>query len=243
MERTSIPKTGRIGRFAKIIEKDLGEDILLEVMQDSDKYASFKAPEKAAWWSSAVERLEKAVGNEKAIDIMIQCGQKCCGQGMRKTAKRLMNESKSMEEFLEKASTYEVKEGEIEYTLKDAIQLLELSIDVSTFNILDSGFIFRIIAYTIVIICIAIFLEILRRKHSKKKGLITAIEAGIILSLNTVWASPGTTVVTHVVDGIIIEEEIIFGIIMRRRVGIFLCIIFGIATTFVLAVLVGLIGR
>ena len=128
MERTDIPKTGRIGRFAKIIEKDLGEDLLLEVMQDSDKYASFKAPEKAAWWSSAVERLEKVAGNEKAIDIMTQCGQKCCGLGMRKTAKRLMNESKSMEEFLEKASTYEVKEGEIEYKLKDANTI------IGTFN-------------------------------------------------------------------------------------------------------------
>ena len=119
MESTSIPKTGRIGRFAKIIEKDLGEELLLEVMQDSDKYSLFKAPEKAIWWSSAVERLEKGAGTDKAIEIMKQCGQKCCGQGMRKTAKRLMGESKSMEEFLEKASTYEVKEGEIEYTLKD----------------------------------------------------------------------------------------------------------------------------
>ena len=119
MESANIPKTGRIGRFAKIIKKDLGEDVLMEVMQDSNKYSSFKAPEKAAWWKSAVERLEKEVGNEKAIDVMRSCGQKCCGQGIRKTAKRLMDESKSMEEFLEKASNYEVKEGEIEYKLKD----------------------------------------------------------------------------------------------------------------------------
>ena len=119
MESKKIPKTGRIGRFVKIIEKDHGEDLLLEVMQDSDKYASFKAPEKAAWWFYAIQRLEKGLGNEKAIEIMKQCGQKCCGQGIRKTAKRLMDESKSMEEFLKKASTYEVKQGEIEYKLKD----------------------------------------------------------------------------------------------------------------------------
>ena len=128
MQSTDIPKTGRIGRFAKIIEKDLGEDLLLEVMQDSDKYALLKAPEKAAWWNSAIERLEEGVGSDKAIDIMKQCGQKCCGQGMRKIAKRLMSESKSMEEFLEKASNYEVKEGEIEYKLKDANTI------IGTFN-------------------------------------------------------------------------------------------------------------
>jgi drug/metabolite transporter (DMT)-like permease len=92
--------------------------------------------------------------------------------------------------------------------------LSELAIDVSTFDILDSDFIFRIIGFTIAIFFLAIVFEIFRRKYAKKKGLILAIEAGLILSLNTVWASPGSTVVAHLVDGIIIEEEIIFGIII-----------------------------
>ena len=119
MERNNVPKTGRIGRFANIIDEDLGEDIMLEVMKDSDKYSSLKAPQKAEWWRAAVERLENKVGNEKAIKIMNICGSRCCGQGNRKTAKRLKDESKSMEDFLIKASNYEVKEGEIEYSLKD----------------------------------------------------------------------------------------------------------------------------
>ncbi|MHA1486366.1 MAG: hypothetical protein ACTSSC_04245 [Promethearchaeota archaeon] len=100
----------------------------------------------------------------------------------------------------------------------------ELSIDVSTFDILDSGFIFRIIVFTIVVLSLAIIIEVLRKKHEKFKGLLMAIEAGLILSLNTVWASPGTTVVIHVIDGIIIEEEIIFGII----IGIVLLLIVAI---------------
>ena len=103
----------------------------------------------------------------------------------------------------------------------------ELSNDVSTFDILDSGFIFRIIVFTIVVLSLAIIIEVLRRKHEKSKGLLMAIEAGLILSLNTVWASPGTTVVTHVIDGIIIEEEIIFGII----IGIVLLLIVAIGIT------------
>jgi len=105
--------------------------------------------------------------------------------------------------------------------------LSQLSIDVSTFIILDYDFIFRIILFTIVILSLAILFEILRRKHKKFKGLLMAIEAGLILSLNTVWASPGTTVVTHVVEGIIIEEEIIFGII----IGIILLLIVAIGIT------------
>ena len=105
--------------------------------------------------------------------------------------------------------------------------LSNLSFDVSTFNILNSGFIFRIVVFTIVVLSLAILFEILRRKHEKFKGLLMAIEAGLILSLNTVWASPGTTVVTHLIDGIIINEEIIFGII----VCIILLLIVAIGTT------------
>lgn len=92
--------------------------------------------------------------------------------------------------------------------------LSELTIDVFAFNIFDSGFIFRIIGFSIIILFISIVIEILRRKYARSKGLLLAIEAGLILSLNTVWASPGSTVVAHIVDGIIIEEEIIFGIII-----------------------------
>jgi len=75
-----------------------------------------------------------------------------------------------------------------------------------------------------VVLSLAIIIEVLRKKHEKFKGLLMAIEAGLILSLNTVWASPGTTVVIHVIDGIIIEEEIIFGII----IGIVLLLIVAI---------------
>jgi len=107
------------------------------------------------------------------------------------------------------------------------VGLSNLSIDVSTFDILNSGFILRIIVFTIVILSLVIIFEILRRKHEKFKGLLMAVEAGLILSLNTVWASPGTTVVTHVADGIIIEEEIIFGII----IGIILLLIIAIGIT------------
>ena len=102
-----------------------------------------------------------------------------------------------------------------------------LSIDVFVFNILESGFIIRIIAFSIIILLLAVIFEILRRKYAKDKGLFMAIEAGLILSLNTIWASPGTTVVTHLVDGIIIEDEIIFGII----IGIILLIIVAIGIT------------
>ncbi|MHA2287743.1 MAG: hypothetical protein ACXABG_03040, partial [Promethearchaeota archaeon] len=92
------------------------------------------------------------------------------------------------------------------------------------FNILNSAFIVRIIVFSVVILSLVIIFEMLGRRIVKRKGLIKAVEAGLILSLNTVWASPGTTVVTHMLEGIIIEEEIIFGIIILIIILLFVAI-------------------
>jgi predicted hydrocarbon binding protein len=115
-QTSEIPTTGRIGRFAKIIEKKYDRDIVEKVMQDSDKYESFNYAEKAAWWKGAIERLEKEVGKETAIKIMESCGRKCCGLGHRKTAKKLMGESKSIKEFLNKLNK---KFRGVRFKLKD----------------------------------------------------------------------------------------------------------------------------
>jgi hypothetical protein len=113
----NIPRTGRIGRFAKIVESKTAKDSYIRIMEKSDEYNQYKPDNKALWWKNAVERLENELGIDKAIEIMRTCGSKCCGQGQRKTAKRLMNESSSLEDFLERVRKHEVKEGELEYKL------------------------------------------------------------------------------------------------------------------------------
>lgn len=112
-----IPRTGRIGRFAKIVESNTAKDSYVRIMEKSNEYNQYKPANKALWWKNAIERLENELGKDKAIEIMRACGNKCCGQGQRKTAKRLMNKSSSLEDFLKRVSTYEVKEGELEYQL------------------------------------------------------------------------------------------------------------------------------
>ena len=114
-----IPKTGRIGRLAKILENEVNEDVFKKIMRGSDKYNSLKPDKKALWWKNSIEGMENELGKEKSISIMNACGEKCCGKGQRKTAKRLMNESKSVEEFLDKISKHGVKDGELEYKLID----------------------------------------------------------------------------------------------------------------------------
>jgi len=113
----NIPKTGRIGRFAKIVESKTTNDSFVKIMAKSDEYDKYKPTIKANWWNNTVEKLETELGTEKAVEIMRLCGSKCCGKGQRKTAKRLIDESSSIEDFLEKVSKYEVKDGELEYKL------------------------------------------------------------------------------------------------------------------------------
>jgi len=118
-ETSKIPRTGRIGRFAKIVESKASKDSFLKIMENSDEYGKYKPEKKAQWWSCAIGRLENELGKDDAINVMKTCGSKCCGQGQRKTAKRLMDESSSVEDFLDKVSKYEVKDGELEYKLMD----------------------------------------------------------------------------------------------------------------------------
>ena len=114
---SKIPKTGRIGRFAKIVENKTNEVSFVKIMEKSEEYGKYKPDKKALWWNNAIERLENELGTERAIEVMRNCGSKCCGQGQRKTAKRLMDESSSMLDFLDKVSNYEVRDGELEYKL------------------------------------------------------------------------------------------------------------------------------
>jgi hypothetical protein len=119
-----VPKTGRIGRFSKVVVDMTDQDISLRILDKSDEYCTYRPECKASWWKNAVEQLENELGDEKAVEIMRICGSKCCGQGLRKTAKRLMDESYSVTDFLEKVSHYEVRDGELEYELIDENTIL-----------------------------------------------------------------------------------------------------------------------
>jgi hypothetical protein len=117
MDVSNIPKTGRIGRFAKVVENNTTRDIYLKIMESSGEYEKSKPDKKALWWKNAIEKLGNELGADKATQIMRICGSKCCGQGQRKTAKKLMSESSSVIDFIDKINKYKVKEGELEYKL------------------------------------------------------------------------------------------------------------------------------
>ena len=109
----AFPKSGKIGNLAKNIQQETNRDVVLEVMRNVGKFEStFDRAEKAEWIKGAIERLEKQVGKKTAIKIMENCGIDCCRKHAR--YKKLIKESKSIEEFLDKLST-----GGFQFKLKD----------------------------------------------------------------------------------------------------------------------------
>jgi len=100
---SEIPKTGRIGQWVKVMEKEVNQSVLENVMQNVDQFTSASDPAlKAAWIKGAIERLEKSVDEKTCINIMENRGRICCGSTLRKRTKKLMNESNSLDEFLNK---------------------------------------------------------------------------------------------------------------------------------------------
>lgn len=114
-----MPQTGRIGRFVKILKTKVENDGLLEILENAIEYESFSKEEKSAWWKNAIEKTERYLGVEKAVQIMKECGAKCCGKGQRETARRLYKESGTLLRFLERISKHDVKEGDLTYTLEN----------------------------------------------------------------------------------------------------------------------------
>jgi hypothetical protein len=114
-----IPITGRIGRFVKILQTEITEDDRINILENAVLYESMNSAMKSGWWKSAVEKMESSLSTEKAVQIMTKCGAKCCGQGQRATARRLYNESDSIQNFLNRISKHDVKDGDLTYILEN----------------------------------------------------------------------------------------------------------------------------
>lgn len=97
-----IPKSGRIGRLAKHIEKEAGRSVVELAMRDADEFMKANPAGKAAWLKNAIEHLENAVGTDKARKIMENSGRMCCGATCRKRAKQATRGAHSIAEVVKK---------------------------------------------------------------------------------------------------------------------------------------------
>ena len=115
--RVTIPKSGRIGRLAKHIEKEAGRSVVELAMKDADAFAKANPAGKAEWLKDAIERLENAVGTEKARKIMESSGRMCCGATCRKRAQEVTHGIQSISEILHRLNKAHLGGGRLK--LKD----------------------------------------------------------------------------------------------------------------------------
>ena len=122
-EIINLPIGGRIGRLAKIIRDKTDLFTAEKVMKDFERYESAKNnSEKAEWIKKMIQRLENQIEINKCIEIMESCGNKCCGLSTRKQAKKLMEESNSLAEFIDKLNAKGIGGGRLQLEDKKTIK-------------------------------------------------------------------------------------------------------------------------
>jgi hypothetical protein len=121
-----MAKAQRLGgwmtRFKRCIDAEAGAAVSKKVIFKPERFdETSNYAQKAEWIRNAVQRLEKEAGEATARKVMQACGMKCCGPMQQKRAKRLMKESKSVEELLAKLNEAGIGGGRLKLKNKNTI--------------------------------------------------------------------------------------------------------------------------
>jgi hypothetical protein len=98
--RQELPRTGRIGRFARKLAEATDEKTARKIMRGFGEYPGLSNQEKSEWWKAMVERSKDIIGKDKTVEVLTSCGKMCCGITSRKRAKQAMAESGNLEELV-----------------------------------------------------------------------------------------------------------------------------------------------
>lgn len=108
------------------------------------------------------------------------------------------------------------------------LSLSGLSIDITETNLLEFGFAIRTYIFTSVIILLSLICHIFQRKYKKFKGILLAILSGFMFALSNFWVSQLMAVITDVLSGNFILEQLIIFIV--SIIFLILANIIGLAT-------------
>lgn len=114
---SKLPTSGRIGRITKIMISKAGVSVTRKVMGGVETFKKRDYPSKADYLREMVKRMKRILGTSDTKDILVSCGMMCCGITSRKLAKRLMQESKSLKDFIKKLNEKHIGGGRL--ILKD----------------------------------------------------------------------------------------------------------------------------
>lgn len=94
------------------------------------------------------------------------------------------------------------------------------SIDVSSYNFMESGFLIRITIFTVTFIIIALLFSFCAKKFKNLKGILLALESGMIYSLATVWIAPFISGLTRVIRNQFILGQLLLFITSALTLGL-----------------------
>ena len=120
-KKSKIPTTGRIGRITKLLAQETNWSLVEKILKGAEAFPNFSSVERADFLREAVKRMENEIGKNTTIKILQACGQMCCGVTRRKFVKKLMGETKSLEEFVEKLNKTHVGGGRLKFRNKNTI--------------------------------------------------------------------------------------------------------------------------
>lgn len=77
----------------------------------------------------------------------------------------------------------------------------ELSIEITSINLIEIAFILRIVVFTLIIIIVSVIVYVIQRPSKRFKGILLAIISGFMFVLSNFWVSPLLGVIANVLSG------------------------------------------
>ncbi len=118
---SKLPTSGRIGRITKIMISKVGVSVTRKVMGGVETFEQLNYPSKADYLREMTERMKRILGTADSKDIFVSCGMMCCGITSRKLVKQLMQESKSLKDFIKRLNEKHLGGGRLKLKDKNTI--------------------------------------------------------------------------------------------------------------------------
>lgn len=105
----SYQETGRFGRITKSLRKNGFENSMEDILFDSNDFKNLKKKEQTKYVGTVVKRMEQIIGKDNTKKVLFECGKNCCGKSWSDFAKRIYNNSDSIESFIHNLNKEEIK--------------------------------------------------------------------------------------------------------------------------------------
>ncbi|NVM53444.1 MAG: hypothetical protein HWN66_07035 [Candidatus Helarchaeota archaeon] len=85
----------------------------------------------------------------------------------------------------------------------------ELAIDINTSALAETGFLIRVVIFTLILVVGSIVTRIVRAKRENLKGIAYAIDSGLMFGLNNFWIAPLIGLIDNIFAGSLATNELI----------------------------------